>query len=122
MPKLVNFDLKVPFSEKDAAKALGAWWSHERKTWFVPHGVALEPFARWLPAGKIEAEAIKAGRRANRPPRKLSMTDAAIRSRAKKAAAHAARPPRRADDVTGKVTIGENYRPVLGAVGLPWDV
>ena len=40
--------LNVPFSEKDAAKALGAKWSGESRTWYVPTGVNPEPFARWF--------------------------------------------------------------------------
>ena len=43
--------LKVPYAEKDEAKALGARWNPTRKSWYVPDGVALEPFARWLAAG-----------------------------------------------------------------------
>jgi hypothetical protein len=31
-----SFDLKVPYKEKDAAKALGARWDHRKKTWFAP--------------------------------------------------------------------------------------
>jgi hypothetical protein len=43
--------LKVPYAEKDEAKALGARWNPTRKSWYVPDGVALEPFARWLAGG-----------------------------------------------------------------------
>ena len=42
--------LNVPFREKDEAKALGARWDPLRRSWYVPAGVALEGFARWLPA------------------------------------------------------------------------
>jgi len=44
--------LDCPFSEKDAAKALGAKWDGARKAWYVPAGVPLAPFARWLPSGQ----------------------------------------------------------------------
>nr|WP_267311331.1 zincin-like metallopeptidase domain-containing protein [Asaia spathodeae]GBR16865.1 hypothetical protein AA105894_1678 [Asaia spathodeae NBRC 105894] len=40
----------VPFEEKDHAKARGAKWHKAEKTWYVPEGSALGPFARWLPA------------------------------------------------------------------------
>ena len=30
------FDLKVPYNEKNEAKALGAQWNHRKKTWFAP--------------------------------------------------------------------------------------
>lgn len=44
--------LSVPFDEKDEAKALGARWDRQEKSWFVQAGVALEPFERWLPENR----------------------------------------------------------------------
>ncbi|WP_041928543.1 DUF5710 domain-containing protein [Methylotenera mobilis] len=46
-----NIALKVPFSEKDQAKALGAKWNAEAKHWYVPQGVNAEPFAKWITVG-----------------------------------------------------------------------
>jgi len=46
-------DLSVPYTEKDAAKALGAKWDPTRKTWYVPPGVDINKFCRWKP--EIEA-------------------------------------------------------------------
>lgn len=43
--------LDVPYADKDGAKALGAKWNATRKRWYVPDGVATEPFAKWLPKG-----------------------------------------------------------------------
>jgi len=43
-----NISLKVPFSEKDEAKALGARWNAEQKLWYVPQGVEAAPFAKWF--------------------------------------------------------------------------
>lgn len=40
--------LKVPYAEKDEAKALGARWNQVRKAWYVPDGQPTAPFARWL--------------------------------------------------------------------------
>jgi hypothetical protein len=40
--------LNVPFLQKDDAKALGARWDGNKKRWYVPQGVALEDFSRWL--------------------------------------------------------------------------
>ena len=40
--------LKVPFAEKEAAKALGAKWDATKKKWYVPHGVDVQLFSRWL--------------------------------------------------------------------------
>lgn len=42
--------LNVPFREKDEAKALGARWNPERRLWYVPAGLEVAPFQRWLPA------------------------------------------------------------------------
>ncbi len=39
--------IKVPKSEKDEAKALGARWDSARKSWFIPAGVPKERFAKW---------------------------------------------------------------------------
>lgn len=50
--------LKVPYAEKDEAKALGARWNQDRKAWYVPDGVADAPFARWLTPGQ-EAPPVK---------------------------------------------------------------
>ena len=41
--------LQVPYREKDQAKALGAWWDPDRRSWYVPEGREVAPFARWLP-------------------------------------------------------------------------
>ena len=43
--------LNVPYAEKDEARALGARWNPGRKRWYVPTGVALDPFQKWLKAG-----------------------------------------------------------------------
>jgi hypothetical protein len=42
--------LKVPYAEKDQAKALGARWDAKRKAWYVPDGTDAAPFAAWLAA------------------------------------------------------------------------
>lgn len=52
--------LKVPYAEKDQAKALGARWNAERKAWYVPDGVDAAPFAQWLAPGDGAATVSKA--------------------------------------------------------------
>lgn len=42
-------DLKVPYLEKDEAKALGARWDPTRRCWYVPPGLDTTPFQRWIP-------------------------------------------------------------------------
>jgi hypothetical protein len=44
---------KVPFSEKDKAKALGARWNSERKAWYVPDGKDITPFKQWHDPNQI---------------------------------------------------------------------
>jgi hypothetical protein len=46
---MAKVDLRVPFSERDAVKRLGARWDSRRKLWFVSDGIDLAPFAKWLP-------------------------------------------------------------------------
>lgn len=41
--------LAVPFAEKDQAKALGAKWDWENKTWRVKKQDDMTPFSRWIP-------------------------------------------------------------------------
>jgi len=63
----MNF-LNVPYAEKDEARALGARWNPGRKKWYVPSGVPLEPFEKWLdkdsgaPSGVAKPGASKSGR------------------------------------------------------------
>ncbi len=40
--------LKVPFREKDEAKGLGARWDRQQNAWFVPPGIDISPFSKWL--------------------------------------------------------------------------
>lgn len=47
--EMARIDLKVPFSEKDEAKSLGAKWDPSLKTWYIPDGVDISPLAQWLP-------------------------------------------------------------------------
>jgi putative DNA primase/helicase len=37
----------VPYAEKDQAKALGAKWDRRARSWYLPAGIDLAPFARW---------------------------------------------------------------------------
>lgn len=41
--------LDVPYTEKDAAKALGARWDGTARRWYVPAGVDVGLFEHWLP-------------------------------------------------------------------------
>lgn len=39
--------ITVPYAEKDQAKALGARWDNEARSWFVPEVARLADFSRW---------------------------------------------------------------------------
>jgi len=41
--------LAVPFADKDRAKALGAYFDPMAKSWYVPPGLEVAPFAAWRP-------------------------------------------------------------------------
>jgi 5-methylcytosine-specific restriction endonuclease McrA len=41
--------LLVPFEEKNIAKALGAKWNNEKKTWYLARDQHLHLFKKWLP-------------------------------------------------------------------------
>ena len=59
--------LNVPYAEKDAAKTLGARWNPTKRRWYVPDGVATEPFAKWIDAAAgASASAAAAPARAGR--------------------------------------------------------
>ena len=48
--------LAVPYEEKDEAKALGARWDRQEKSWFAPAGAAMEPLKRWLPENQASRQ------------------------------------------------------------------
>ncbi|MFB9242552.1 hypothetical protein IV454_05320 [Massilia antarctica] len=58
--------LKVPYAEKDEAKALGARWNKDSKLWYVPDGVDAAPFQRWVLKGAAPGPAKASGAPAGR--------------------------------------------------------
>lgn len=46
---MARTDLKVPYAEKDEAKALGARWDPAKRVWYT-QSTDLAPFGRWLAA------------------------------------------------------------------------
>lgn len=48
-------DLNVPFDEKEDVKRLGGRWDPEKKTWFIPEGIAPAPFKKWIPFRNVRA-------------------------------------------------------------------
>lgn len=40
--------IDCPYREKDDAKSLGARWDADERLWYVPKGVDLTPFMKWI--------------------------------------------------------------------------
>lgn len=40
--------LHVPYEQKNEASALGAKWDKEQKSWYVPDGIDIMPFTKWI--------------------------------------------------------------------------
>ena len=53
MSSVVTY-LRVPFAEKNEAKALGAKWDPTERAWYVPEGRDAAPFARWIGDGPVD--------------------------------------------------------------------
>jgi hypothetical protein len=45
----MRINLKTPFAEKEAVKALGARWDAAKKLWYITDVADLTPFLRWIP-------------------------------------------------------------------------
>lgn len=45
--------LAVPFAEKNLAKAAGAKWDVENKSWFAPEGADLAALEKWVPTKEV---------------------------------------------------------------------
>ena len=45
---MTNVYLKVDFAEKDQVKLLGGRWDNDLKKWYVPSGLDLNNFSKWL--------------------------------------------------------------------------
>lgn len=52
--------LQVPYKEKEIAKDLGAKWDPQERLWFIPNGIELKDFSRWLPQ-KVDGEQKQVG-------------------------------------------------------------
>ena len=52
--------LDCPYSEKDQVKQLGARFNGAVKKWYIPAGLEIEPFARWLPTDFLASQSIDA--------------------------------------------------------------
>jgi hypothetical protein len=59
--------LNVPYTQKDAAKTLGARWDTANKKWYVPADKDITLFAQWQPqSGTMESPAAPASKSKSR--------------------------------------------------------
>ncbi|MEJ5144736.1 DUF5710 domain-containing protein [Sphingobacterium sp. MYb388] len=42
------YKINVPYSEKDTAKAVGAFWDNASKTWYIPDHKHFNDFLKWI--------------------------------------------------------------------------
>lgn len=49
IPNVENTYLYVGYEDRQEAKDLGAKWDTEAKSWYVPAGLDIEPFEKWMP-------------------------------------------------------------------------
>lgn len=62
--------LKVPYKERESAKALGARWDPDVRQWYVPPGRDVSPFAGWLANASASTEVV-----ANANPQAVASTN-----------------------------------------------
>lgn len=98
----MRINLKTPFADKEAAKALGARWDGTRKLWYVTDVADLTPFMRWIP--DLAA---------------ASQDTAGAAGTAASPAARAAKAPARQSE--GVITKPVKPVPHCGCQALPWD-
>ena len=56
MGKKERFYLDCPFSDKDEAKSLGAFWDSDVRKWYVPDNVSKDLFEKWFPGANTAYE------------------------------------------------------------------
>lgn len=52
----MRINLRAPFADKDAVKALGARWDAAKKNWYIVDVEDLTPFSRWIPNSGTNTE------------------------------------------------------------------
>lgn len=55
----MRVDLKVPYSQKEAAKKAGARWDPARQVWYVEDMADLRPLLQWMPPHLLKAHKSK---------------------------------------------------------------
>jgi exodeoxyribonuclease VII large subunit len=68
-------DLRVPYAQKEEAKAFGARWDRENQTWYAPPGIDLSPLKRWLPEGVLDEATLPAPSPNGQPQKGIALTE-----------------------------------------------
>jgi hypothetical protein len=96
----MRINLKTPFAEKEAVKALGARWDAAKKLWYITDVADLTPFLRWIPDVPAGTESLSAN--------------------TEKAAANPVKPPV-SQTQGGVITKPTKPVPHCGCNALPWE-
>ena len=66
----MRVNLKVPYSQKEEAKKLGARWDSGRQVWYVENIEDLGPFLKWMPEHLTKRHEEKSARNEKLPAKK----------------------------------------------------
>jgi exodeoxyribonuclease VII large subunit len=70
-----RIDLRVPYAQKEEAKAFGARWDRDNQTWYAPPGTDLENLKRWLPEGVRDEDRHPAPSSNGDPEKGIALTE-----------------------------------------------
>jgi exodeoxyribonuclease VII large subunit len=68
-------DLRVPYAQKEEAKAFGAHWDQGNQTWYAPPGTNLENLKRWLPEGVLVEDKQPVPSQNGQPQKGIALTE-----------------------------------------------
>jgi exodeoxyribonuclease VII large subunit len=75
MTSPTRIDLRVPYAQKEDAKAFGARWDQGNQTWYAPPGTNLENLKRWLPEGVLSKPEEPAPSPNGQPQKGIALTE-----------------------------------------------
>ena len=78
--------LNVPFKQKEEAKALGAQWDRQKRSWYVPAATDTAAFAKWLKKEETVQTPQKEASEQRRDPQRLYLAVPYLERKAAKTA------------------------------------
>jgi len=75
MTSPTRIDLRVPYAQKEEAKAFGARWDQGNQTWYAPPNTNLENLKRWLPEGVLDEDKQPAPSSDGQPQKGIALTE-----------------------------------------------